>query len=281
MSIAACSPCWAATSAWPFVLGVANIVLAGLQFLDPVLFGRVIGLLSTSDTVSRDALWTQAATLIGFWVVIAAVSIGANIATVVHAERMAHRNRLQAMSRYFSHVLSLPLSFHGEAHSGRLMKVMLAGRRLDVRRLADLLPRATRDLRGAAGAAAADAAAELAAEPGADRARGHLLHRHHRGDPAHRGRAEARRAVPVQPGRHRAGCAGQRDRGAVLHPAGRRDPPLRPDRRRRDRAPIPGAELVGRGQRADPRCVHHRGDRDRADRHHPARERPGHDRRRS
>ena len=109
------------------VLGVANIVLAGLQFLDPVLFGRVIGLLSSSDTTPRDALWTQAATLIGIWIVIAALSIGANIATVVHAERMAHRNRLQAMSRYFSHVLSLPLSFHGEAHSGRLMKVMLAG----------------------------------------------------------------------------------------------------------------------------------------------------------
>ena len=109
------------------VLGAANIVLAGLQFLDPVLFGRVIGLLSNSDSVSRNALWVQAATLIGIWVGIAAISIGANIATVVHAERMAHRNRLQAMSRYFSHVLSLPLSFHGEAHSGRLMKVMLAG----------------------------------------------------------------------------------------------------------------------------------------------------------
>ena len=109
------------------VLGVANIALAGLQFLDPLLFGRVIGLLSESDTVPRAVLWTRAATLIGLWVVIAAVSIGANLATVVHAERMAHRNRLQAMSRYFGHVLSLPLSFHGEAHSGRLMKVMLAG----------------------------------------------------------------------------------------------------------------------------------------------------------
>ncbi len=40
---------------------------------------------------------------------------------------MAHRNRLKVMSRYFGHVLSLPLSFHGEAHSGRLMKVMLGG----------------------------------------------------------------------------------------------------------------------------------------------------------
>ena len=109
------------------ILGAANIILAGLQFLDPVLFGRVIGLLSSSGSMTRDALWTRAAALIGVWIVIAALSIGANIATVVHAERMAHRNRLAAMSRFFSHVLSMPLSFHGGAHSGRMMKVMLGG----------------------------------------------------------------------------------------------------------------------------------------------------------
>jgi ATP-binding cassette subfamily B protein len=109
------------------LLGVANIVVAGLQFLDPVLFGRVIGLLSRSDQVSRDTLWIQAAQLIGIWLAVGASSIGTNIVTVVHAERMAHRNRLRVMSRFFAHVLSLPLSFHGEAHSGRLMKIMLGG----------------------------------------------------------------------------------------------------------------------------------------------------------
>jgi glucan exporter ATP-binding protein len=109
------------------LLGFANVIVAGLQFLDPVLFGRVIGLLTQSDTISRDALWVQAVELIGVWLAVGASSIGANIATVVHAERMAHRNRLRVMSRFFAHVLSLPLSFHGEAHSGRLMKVMLGG----------------------------------------------------------------------------------------------------------------------------------------------------------
>jgi ATP-binding cassette subfamily B protein len=109
------------------ILGLANIVVAGLQFLDPVLFGRVIGLLTNSDKISHTTLWQTAAILIGIWILVAACSIGANIATVVHAERMAHRNRLKVMSRYFAHVLSLPLSFHGESHSGRLMKVMLGG----------------------------------------------------------------------------------------------------------------------------------------------------------
>lgn len=109
------------------VLGIANIVLAGLQFLDPVLFGRVIGLLGNSGTMDRAELWSQAATLIAIWVGVAALSIGGNIATVVQAERMSHRNRLKVMSRFFGHVLSLPLSFHGDSHSGRLMKVMLSG----------------------------------------------------------------------------------------------------------------------------------------------------------
>ena len=109
------------------MLGLANILLAGLQFLDPLLFGRVIGLLSNSANVPHPTLWQQAAELIGVWVAVAALGIAGNLLTVVHAERMAHRNRLKAMSRLFGHILSLPLSFHGDAHSGRLMKVMLTG----------------------------------------------------------------------------------------------------------------------------------------------------------
>ena len=109
------------------MLGLANLVVAGLQFLDPVLFGRVIGLLTRSDQMSGDDLWSQAAQLLGIWFAVGVAAIGANIATALHSERMAHRNRLEIMNRYYSHVLSLPLSFHGDIHSGRLMKVMLGG----------------------------------------------------------------------------------------------------------------------------------------------------------
>ena len=109
------------------MLGVANVIVAGLQFLDPVLFGRVIGLLTQSDRMSTDDLWTQAVQLLGVWFAVGAAAIAANIAVALHSERMAHRNRLSIMNRYFGHVLSLPLSFHGDSHSGRLMKVMLGG----------------------------------------------------------------------------------------------------------------------------------------------------------
>jgi len=109
------------------LLGAANVVVAGLQFLDPVLFGRVITLLTGSDKVAPDVLWGHAVTLIGVWLAIGGTGIAGTMATVLYAERMAHRNRLTIMNRYFSHVLSLPLSFHGDIHSGRLMKLMNGG----------------------------------------------------------------------------------------------------------------------------------------------------------
>ena len=108
-------------------LAVANVMVAGLTFLDPILFGRVISLLTRSDGMPADDLWRQAAELLGVWFAVGVASIGSNIAVALHAERMAHRNRLRVMNRYFQHVLSLPLSFHGDTHSGRLMKVMLGG----------------------------------------------------------------------------------------------------------------------------------------------------------
>jgi glucan exporter ATP-binding protein len=109
------------------VLSFANLMVAGLQFLDPVLFGRVIDLLARSTSMPPDALWSRAATLLGFWGAVGAAGIGANIAVALQTERLAHRNRLQAMARYYEHVLSLPLSFHGDTQSGRLMKSMISG----------------------------------------------------------------------------------------------------------------------------------------------------------
>jgi len=109
------------------MLVLANLLVAALQFLDPLLFGRVVELLTRSADMPRDVLWREAAQLLGLWAVIGVCGIAANMASSLHAERLAHRNRLEAMNRYFGHVLNLPPEFHGDAHSGRLMKVMLGG----------------------------------------------------------------------------------------------------------------------------------------------------------
>jgi ATP-binding cassette, subfamily B, beta-glucan exporter len=108
-------------------LAFANLVVAGLQFLDPVLFGRVVNLLSNSDKVPHDEMWHQSAILLGIWVAVGIGGIVSNIAVALQTERLAHRHRIKSMGRYFQHVLGLPLSFHGATHSGRLIKAMLSG----------------------------------------------------------------------------------------------------------------------------------------------------------
>ena len=108
-------------------LVLANIIVAVLQFMDPLLFGRVIELLTRAAGLPAETLWREGATLLGLWAAIGILSILANIVSSVQAERLAHRHRLAAMNRYFGHVLTLPPEFHGDAHSGRLVKVMIGG----------------------------------------------------------------------------------------------------------------------------------------------------------
>ena len=108
-------------------LALASLALAGLQFLEPVLFGRVVDVLSRSGRMTEAAVWEEAFALLVVWCAIGMSGIGANVAVSLFADRMAHRNRLAVMHDYFHHVLSLPLSFHGDTQSGRLMKVMLVG----------------------------------------------------------------------------------------------------------------------------------------------------------
>jgi ATP-binding cassette subfamily B protein len=108
-------------------LTFASLALAGLQFLEPVLFGRVVDVLTRSGQMAPAEVWAEALALLALWAAVGLSGIGANVAVALLSDRMAHRNRLRVMHRYFQHVLSLPLSFHGDTQSGRLMKVMLAG----------------------------------------------------------------------------------------------------------------------------------------------------------
>ena len=108
-------------------LVIANLVVMGFQFTEPVLFGRVINLLTLSDTMTNKSVIHGAEFLLAIWSGVGLLSIGANIMLAVQAERLAHRNRLTAMAKFFRHVLSLPPAFHRDRQSGRLMKMMLAG----------------------------------------------------------------------------------------------------------------------------------------------------------
>ena len=101
-------------------------MVAGLQFLDPVLFGRVIGLLSQSGSLDRAVLWHRAASLLAIWA--ASASAGSPPIWPWRCRPSGSRTAIGSkMGRYFSHVLAMPLSFHGDTHSGRLIKSMLTG----------------------------------------------------------------------------------------------------------------------------------------------------------
>ena len=108
-------------------LVVANVAVAGMQFYEPVIFGRVVELLSASTDKTGDLLWQQTLAQLGLWTAIGLGGVAANIVVSLQADRMAHRRRLMVMARYFEHVLELPYAFHNTQHSGRLLKVMLTG----------------------------------------------------------------------------------------------------------------------------------------------------------
>jgi ATP-binding cassette subfamily B protein len=108
------------------VLALANVALAGVGFIEPLLFGRIIDVLSAPPDGSG-AAWASTIRLLLLWSAAGLGGILAGILVALHADRLAHRRRLAAMALYFEHVLSLPAAFHSTTHSGTLLKVMLNG----------------------------------------------------------------------------------------------------------------------------------------------------------
>ena len=107
------------------ILVVANLCLAGALFAEPILFGRIIDLMTRAQ--GRTLLWSDLLPLVSAWAGFGLFSIGGTMIVGLHADRLAHRSRLAVMAGYFDHVLNLPLSFHSSVHSGRLLKSMLEG----------------------------------------------------------------------------------------------------------------------------------------------------------
>lgn len=108
-------------------LAAANIALAAAQFVEPVLFGRIVDALSGPLPAGLPAAVRALAPLLGTWVGFGLFTILAAGLVAWFADRLAHRRRNMVLADYFEHVLQLPLAYHSGAHSGRQMKVMLSG----------------------------------------------------------------------------------------------------------------------------------------------------------
>ena len=66
-------------------------------------------------------------TLLAAWAGFGLFTIACGTLIALYSDRLAHRRRHVVLTRDFEHVLQLPLSYHGNTHSGRLMKMMLQG----------------------------------------------------------------------------------------------------------------------------------------------------------
>jgi glucan exporter ATP-binding protein len=105
-----------------WILAGANLVLAATQFAEPVLFGRIVDVLS-GKTGPATSAWP----LLGAWAGFGLFTIASSAVVALYADRLAHRQRQAVLTDYFEHILQLPLTFHTGTHSGKLMKVMLNG----------------------------------------------------------------------------------------------------------------------------------------------------------
>ncbi|MGC1949015.1 MAG: glucan ABC transporter ATP-binding protein/ permease [Pseudolabrys sp.] len=110
-----------------WLLALANVGVTVALFAEPVLFGSVINVLAVAQADSASADWAKLWWLVLVWASLGMFTIVCGTLIALVADRLAHRRRLAVLSSYFEHVLQLPLAYHGETHSGRLMKIMLQG----------------------------------------------------------------------------------------------------------------------------------------------------------
>ena len=120
-------------AAMAFLLALGNLGLAFAQFADPLLFGKVVDRLANAQSAHLAPQWADIGPWLALWAAFGLFSILAGVLVSLYADRLAHRRRLAAMADYFEHVMHLPLRFHAQAHTGRLLKVMIEGSECDVR----------------------------------------------------------------------------------------------------------------------------------------------------
>lgn len=106
-----------------WLLAFANLLLAASQFAEPVLFGRIVDVLSGKSVAGSNSAWP----FLLAWVTFGLFTIACSALVALQADRLSHRQRQAVLTDYFEHILQLPLTFHSGTHSGRLMKVMLNG----------------------------------------------------------------------------------------------------------------------------------------------------------
>ena len=80
-----------------WILAGANLLLAAAQFAEPVLFGRIVDVLS-----GKPAAGTSAWPPLAAWAAFACSLIASGAAVALHADRLAHRQRQAVLTSHSS-----------------------------------------------------------------------------------------------------------------------------------------------------------------------------------
>ena len=107
-------------SEWALCIALvaANTAIGIVQLAEPVLFGRVVDALARGQPTLL---------LIALWAALGLFSILAGVVVAVAADRLAHRQRLAAMSNAFEHAITLPIGYHAAHGTGTVVRTILAG----------------------------------------------------------------------------------------------------------------------------------------------------------
>ena len=89
-------------------LTVANFFLALAIFTEPVLFGRIIDVLSHLDVTKQSSSWQVALPYVLAWVFFSLFEIVCTSFLALQSDKLAHQRRQIILRRYFEHVLELP-----------------------------------------------------------------------------------------------------------------------------------------------------------------------------
>src|SRR5260370_13388513 len=90
-----------------WILAGANLLLAGAQFAEPVLFGRIVDVLSgkpAAGPLGSSPAWP----LLAAWAAFGLFTIACSAAVALHADRVAHPQRPAGPTNYFETHMQLP-----------------------------------------------------------------------------------------------------------------------------------------------------------------------------
>ena len=64
---------------------------------------------------------------IAWWTGVGFFGVAANALVALYSDRLAHRRQLEAIADFFEHAIALPLAFHDQQHTGRLLRTLHTG----------------------------------------------------------------------------------------------------------------------------------------------------------